>query len=189
MEEQLKIIQEMIEKTRIRMADSGIFFILWGWFIMAACIGNYLFVLLLLEEWIGLNWFVFMGGGLTLSIIIGRRQAETMQVKTYSYVAISSLWQACVWSIFVVAFIAFPLGVISIRALVPIIALVSGIGTFVTGKIIEWKPLQWAGILWWAATIVCMGLDWTYHTLVMALVIIPAYLIPGYLLKNKYLHC
>lgn len=186
MEEQLKIIQDMIEKTRIRMADSGIFFILWGWLVLAACLGQYLLVYLSREEWIGFNWFGLMGLGFAISIFLGLRKERKVEVRTYSYVATTSLWQACGSSMALVAFVGFPLGVVPVHALIPIMAVISGIGTFVTGRIVEWKPLQWAGLLWWTTALGLMGIHWHYHSLALAVVIIPAYLVPGYLLRREY---
>lgn len=186
MEEQLKIIQEMVEKTKQHVADSGFSFIVWGWLILTACAGQYLLVYLSREEWIGFNWFGLMGLGAVISIIQSFRLDRKAEVKTYSYVAITSLWQACGGSMVVVAFVGFPLGIIPMKALVPLVAVISGIGTFVTGRIIEWKPLQWAGLLWWATALALMGVHWHYHAMALAAVIIPAYLVPGYLLRKEY---
>ena len=160
---------------------------MWGWLVLTACLGQYLLVYLSREEWIGANWFGLMGLGAIMSAVIGVRRERKVRVRTYSYVAITSLWQACGGSMVVIAFVGFPLGIIPMKALVPMIAVISAIGTFVTGRIIEWKPLQWAGLLWWASVLVLMVIHWHYHALVLALVIIPAYLVPGYLLRRQYL--
>ena len=74
MEEQLKIIQEMIEKTKKSVADNGVFFIMCGWLVLTACLGQYLLVYLSREEWIGANWFGLMGLGAIMSAVIGVRR-------------------------------------------------------------------------------------------------------------------
>ncbi|MBC8401768.1 MAG: hypothetical protein H8E14_09800 [Candidatus Marinimicrobia bacterium] len=187
MEEQLKVIQDMLEKTRRSVADNGIFLILWGWLVMVASMGQYVFVYFNRPEWIWLNWLVLMVGGGIVSAILGLRADKIAGVKTFASQAISALWIACGLAIFLIAFVALPLGVITMPALNPMIMIILWIGIFVMARIIEWKPLQWSGLVWFAAAIISMNIPWYYHGWVMAITLIPGYLIPGYSMRRIYM--
>ena len=186
MEEQLKVIQDMLEKTRHSIAHNGIFLILWGWLVMVASLGQYVLVYFNRPEWIGWQWLILMSGGGIASIIIGLRSNKTAGVKTFASQAISALWIACGLAMFLIGFVAQPLGVITMQALNPMIMIILWIGIIVTGRIIEWKPLQWSGVVWFVAAIISMNIDWYYHGWIMAITLIPGYLIPGYTLQRMY---
>jgi hypothetical protein len=186
MEEQIKIIQAMLEKTRRNFADNGTHFIMWGWLILSACVSQYIFVFFNQSEWIGIMWIAIMMSGGILSTITGIRQDRKKGAVTFADQAIGSLWLACGLSMSLITFLGVPMGIISMKALNPIIMMNIWIGVLVTGRILDWKPLQWSALLWFAGAIVCMMIHWHYHSLVMAILIIPGYIIPGYILRNKF---
>ena len=67
-------------------------------------------------------------------------------------------------------------------------AIIAGIGTFVTGGIIEWKLIRISGLIWWVAAIIMIFTHWHFHTLIFAITIIPGYLVPGYALRREYMN-
>ncbi len=186
MEEQLQIIQDMLDKTRQKVADNGNMLIMWGWLILAACFGQYTLVYFQKGEWIGLLWFTLMTGGGIVSAVPGFRQEKRKGVVTYADQSISSVWIACGLGMFLIAFVGLPIGVIPMQALNPVLMTIIWIGVFVTSKVIEWKTLQWSALLWFAGSIICMFTHWHFHALIMALIIIPGYLVPGYILRKKF---
>ncbi len=186
MEEQLKIIQDMLAKTRQNVADNGIYFIMWGWLVLTACLGNYAFVYFDRQEWIGSMWFVLMVGGGFTSAIMGIRQGKRTGVVTYADQTIGSLWMACGLSITLIAFVGMPLGIVPMQALSPSIMVIIWIGVIVTARVIEWKQLQWSALLWFSGAFLCMFIHWHYHALVTGVILIPGYLIPGYALRKKF---
>lgn len=185
-EQELEIIKRMIEKTRIETADSGAILIMWGWLVLAACVITYALVFSGYPKLSWIPWVALMPIGGIVSVIDGIRQSKSAKVVTYSDQAIASLWQACGLAFFLVAFLALPLKVISLEGLAPIMAIIAGIGMFTTGGIFEWKLARVSGIVWLAASIIMMFSHWHYHTLILAITIIPGYLVPGYVLRKNY---
>jgi len=182
----LNVIKLMIEKTKTDAADSGLILILWGWLVMAASALTYFFVY---NEWynkIGFIWFILMGFGVIGTIFQIKKQKKRERVKTYSEQALSHLWFACGIAFFIVAWLGLPLKVIPIESLNIIMAVIAGIGLFVTGGIVEWNMLRISGIIWWVVAIVMMFTHWHFHTLIFAIAIIPGYLVPGYVLNREY---
>ena len=187
MEEQIKIIQDMLDKTRRNFADNGTYFIMWGWLVLSACVGQYILVYFGQVDIIGILWVTIMIGGGIVSTIMGIRQGRKKGVVTHADQTIGTLWMACGLSMTLIAFIGVPIGLIPMQALNPIIMVNIWIGVLVTGRIIEWKPLQWSALLWLAGAFICMMIQWHYHSLVMAILIIPGYIIPGYVLRKKFI--
>ena len=60
-----------------------------------------------------------------------------------------------------------------------------GLGTFVSGGILKFKPLIIGGIISWIMSVLALFVEPINILLVMALSIVIAYLIPGYMLKFK----
>lgn len=184
--EELRIIKQMIEKTKADTAESGTNFIMSGWLVFAAALMTYMVVYLELAQWAWVPWAVLMPIGVIISAVSGVRQVKKVKVVSYTDQALSSLWQACGLSFVIVGFVAIPLKAISIQSLVPLIAIIAGIGTFATGGIIDWKLVRWGGVAWCIAAVIMMMSHWHYHTLILAVTIFPGYLVPGYALRREY---
>ncbi|RMF07005.1 MAG: hypothetical protein D6762_08365 [Candidatus Neomarinimicrobiota bacterium] len=188
MKEQLDIIQSMIEMTRQRVARSGKFFIFWGWWILFALLGQYGLVLTENTRWI---WIWWLGISVTGGLYTGwraRRMIHDAGLRTKVDSYIITLWQGCAILILLLAFVALPLGTISIRALNPLLMLILGLGVLMTGIFLDWRGLKQAGLLWWLAGVIAMFLPWEIHGLIMAATLIPGYLVPGYVLERKFRH-
>lgn len=88
---------------------------------------------------------------------------------------------------FFIGFVAVPADIIqSWASITPLISLFAGLGTMVTAKIVEWKLSFYLSFLWFIAVIIMIFIHPYYYLLVMGITIIPAYLVPGYLLRKKY---
>ncbi|MEO6647588.1 MAG: hypothetical protein ABIN89_14460 [Chitinophagaceae bacterium] len=61
-----------------------------------------------------------------------------------------------------------------------------GVGTFVSGKILQFKPLVWGGIISWILAAVSVWFHNDVHILFAAVSILVSYIIPGHLLKFRY---
>lgn len=187
LEEAVEIMKHMIEKTRLRTAQASVYFILFGWLTLVACTATYVWDYLDVEHLIGWTWLVLMSSGAIVSIVQGIRRRKRAKVVSYIDQFLSNLWFACGLSIFLVAFVATALGAISINSMVPVLAVILGIGIFVTGGTIDWRLVRFAGVVWWFSALIMMLTPQPYHTLILALTIVPGELIPGYALRRRFL--
>ena len=67
----------------------------------------------------------------------------------------------------------------------PIIYLLAGNATFLTGMVIKFRPLIWGGIVFLAGVFAYFLMPGAYLEYISPIVIIFGYLIPGYLLKAQ----
>ncbi|OFX26625.1 MAG: hypothetical protein A2041_02725 [Bacteroidetes bacterium GWA2_31_9b] len=67
--------------------------------------------------------------------------------------------------------------------IVPIIFLLAGNATFITGVIIKFKALIFGGIIFWIGVIVQFIVPKEFVEFISPIIIIFGYLVPGYLLK------
>lgn len=66
----------------------------------------------------------------------------------------------------------------------PVFILLYALGTFITGRFIQFKPLMLGGGSCFAISLVSFLLDGPEQLLMVALAILFSYLIPGHMLKN-----
>ena len=180
--ESIDLIQGMINKTKNAVADSSVFFLLWGWVVFAACILQYVLKNVVHYQYHYYAWVLIIIG-ITGSVYLSVQKGKTIKVKTYIGESIEQLWISIGITYFALAFI---FGKIGYEKAFTFYILLYGIGCFVTGRLIKFSPLVWGGIGAWLLAIVSAYLDYDANILISALAILISYIIPGYLLRMKY---
>jgi len=94
------------------------------------------------------------------------------------------LWYGFLAAIFIILFMAAN-GTVSWVASNALIITLYGLGTFVSGGLLNFKPLIFGGIFSWVLAIVTLFIPEMYSLLTVALSVIVAYLIPGYMLSSR----
>ena len=183
---ELDTIKEMLEKTKRKAVDNGFLFLLWGWLAIAACLITYGIAFYWKPELSWLPWAVLMPIGAVITIIVSVKSQNNSKYTTYAEHAYGNVWFGCGLAFFIAGFVTPFSTVLNYTAIYIIISIIAGIGVFASGGILEWTLLRIGGLFWWAAAIIMMFTPFEYHPLIMGLVIIPGYLLPGYILKSKY---
>ncbi|MCD4730403.1 MAG: hypothetical protein K8R74_07375, partial [Bacteroidales bacterium] len=174
---------EMIENTKAKFRDNGFFYLLWGWLVLIASVSHFIMMNMGIEyAW--LPWPVMMFGGGIASGIVGYRLGKKASVKTFFDTAIVSLWYAFTITLFIIL-VASGVGRISWDTANVLIIALYGLGTFISGSMMKFKPLVYGGIFSWVVAIVGLFLSSYYSLPLVAISIIVAYLIPGYMLKSR----
>jgi hypothetical protein len=70
-------------------------------------------------------------------------------------------------------------------AVFPFFIMLYGLGTFVSGSIIKFRPLIIGGIIAWALAIVAAYVEYDYQMLFGAAAILISYIIPAYMLRSR----
>jgi len=181
-QDSLKIIQSMLEKTREDFSRDDFYFLVWGWVTFIACTGQ--FVLKNLVKYPGhyLVWWIVVPA-VALTIHHSIKDEKTSRVKTYIGESMKWLWIGMGISYFVLSMILSKTG--WGNAVFPFYILLYGLGTFVSGCFIRFKPLVIGGICAWALAIVAVYLDYDYQMLAGAAAILFSYIIPAYMLRSK----
>lgn len=180
-EESLLLIRSMIATTMNTLGDSSHYFLLWGWAVFIGCLLQYV----LMSVHYPHHYYAWFITPLALifhaAFIIQDRKKE--RVKTFISEANGYLWTVIGLSFFVMSFIFSKIGW---QYCFPFYILIYGIGTFVSGSLIKFKPLIIGGIINLLLAIITVYLPYDIQMLMTALAILISYIIPGHLLRLHY---
>jgi hypothetical protein len=182
-EESLRIITEMINKTKVNIRQGSFHLLFWGWLIFACSISEYL-----LMKFTGLThpyyvWF-FVIPGAFVSMIYGFVTGRKAKVHTYADMLYMWTWLGFLMT----GIVLFIVHSKSLETVGPYILLLAGFPTFISGFIIKFRPLIIGGICFWIMAIVVTFAPPSIAPLGMPIAVMTGYLIPGYMLKNKVNH-
>jgi hypothetical protein len=183
-EESLHLIRTMIGNTRNSFADNSFYFLFWGWLVFSCCVAQYI-----LKVWVGVSWhyYVWMltiAGGI-ISGIYGSRQSKSETVKTFVDEALDYLWISLGLSFIVlIAVNIFRPGAWATAFTYYI--LLYAIGTFVTGRLIHFRPLVVGSLFNFILAIATIFADYDSQLLLGALALLTSYIIPGHMLRIRH---
>lgn len=179
--EKLDVIFEMIENSKTNLRDNAFFYLLWGWLVLIASLSH--FILLKLGIFYSfLAWPILMTIGAVASTIAGFRLGKRMHYRTHLDTAIIYLWWGFFFAMMIPLILAIG-GKIPWSILDALIISLYGLGTFVSGGILKFKPLIIGGICCWIISLGVFFIPEDYMLLLVTASMIIAYLVPGYMLK------
>ena len=181
-QESLQLIQSMIAKTRQDMGDNSNHFLLWGWITFVACTGQYLLKNVFNYERHYLVWLLIIPGAI-ISAYMGIKEQKAAKVSTYIGDSMKYLWMGMGICFFVLSMILTKLG--WNNSIFPFFIMLYGLGTFISGKILRFKPLVIGGLIAWVLAITSAYVRYDYQMLFGAAAILVSYIIPAYLLRIK----
>jgi hypothetical protein len=181
-QQSLQLIQSMIVKTKAKLSQNSIYFLLWGWVTFIAILGQFLLKVVFQYERHYLVWLITIPT-VILSIVYTARTHKKHTVRTYVGESMSSVWTGIGISFFVLSIIITNSNGGWINAW-PFFILLYGLGTFVSGKILKFTPLVVGGVFNWILAVVCIYVDFDYQLLMAAAAILTSYIIPGHLLRS-----
>jgi len=184
--DEIRLIQEMIERTKKITAGSWMFFLVWGIVVILAIGGMYALVSIEEFSWIWLNWVVFVGIGVVFSIVYGKKLEKLEGARTYANIATDHACFACGIAFILVSFI-FPLLKLYSWGLIPVlISMVAGILVFTLGGIFEWNLLKWCGVIWWLGAVGMIFVHENYRALLVIPLLLIGYIMPALVLRSMY---
>jgi hypothetical protein len=180
--ESLALIQSMIEKARNKMYSNSVYFLLWGWVTLVACIGQYV-----LKAWLQyphhyLTWLLMLPTAV-ISMYIGMRQYKKRQTTSFVDDAMNYLWTGMGITFFVLSMLFVKLG--WGFSVFPFFMMLYGLGTFVSGRLLRFAPLVVGGIMSWALSIVAIYVSYDHQLLCGAAAILVSYIVPAHILRKK----
>lgn len=182
-QESLQLIQTMISKTKNAVAVDSFYLLFWGWLVFVCCIAEYILMVYVQYPYHSFVWWTMPIGGL-ISGIYSARQAKKQKSFTYIEEALGYLWMAIGFSFFVMVYINVTSKAWNTAFTYYII--MYAIGTFVSGKLIRFKPLVIGSILNFIIAAVSIKFNFAGQLLMGALAILISYIILGHLLRIRY---
>ncbi|MEO6731894.1 MAG: hypothetical protein ABIN01_11815 [Ferruginibacter sp.] len=181
-QDSLQFIQSMIDKTKTDLSASSIYFLMWGWLVFTGCILQYILLVVIKYPHHYYAWFIILIG-IVFSITYSVKHKRKRNVKTYISESMGILWTGMAISFMVLWFVLSQIGW---NYAFPIYILFYATGTFISGGLLQFRPLQVGGIVCWGLAVAASFASYQNQILLTAAAILVSYLIPGYLLKyNK----
>lgn len=181
-QQSLQVIEAMISKTKANMKENRFYFLLWGWVSFCAILSQFFLKVVLHSRYHYLVWLIVIPT-VVITIVHTRRRNKNYLAKTYIGESMSHLWTGIGISFFILSFIISNTKEGWLNGY-PFFILFYGLGTFVSGKILQFTPLIVGGIFNWALAIVSIYVPFDYQILLAAAAILTSYIIPGHMLKQ-----
>jgi len=182
-EESLKIITDMISKTKVNIRQSSFHLLFWGWLIFVCSLSEYLlwhFTDYTRPYYI---WF-FVLPGIIVSFIYGFVTGRKAKVHTYADYLYVWTW----FGFLIASLVLFIVRSSEMENFALYMLILAGFPTFMSGIILRFKPLIAGGICFWIIAIIVNFAGPLLSPLGMPVAVLFGYLIPGYILKNKIDH-
>ncbi len=183
-QDHLRIIYEMIDNAKEDFREGAFYYLLWGWLVLIASLATFVFLKLGWGNHSFYAWPVLMGSGGIIALARGFRTSRTARVQTYVSTATMYLWIGFSISLLLIL-TAYLWGKLPYDATYPIFIVFYGLGAFVSGGILRFRPLVVGGLLSWAIAAFAFAVPFEYQLLLTALSVAVSWLTPGYLLKMK----
>jgi len=180
-QESLQLIQSMIEKTRDNISTNRFYFLMWGWVTLVAVLCQFMLKVFLEYRLHYLVWLAVIPAAI-VTMIKGRKD-HNVNHKSYVGESMGALWFGLGIGFFILSII-IPFSVGWMKAW-PFFILFYGMGTFISGKLIQFKPLVYGGVTCWILAIVTVFVPYDYQLLLAAAAILISYIIPGHLIKRN----
>jgi len=182
-EDSLRVITEMINKTRVSVAQASFHLLLWGWLIFACSLSE--FVLWKYAGWAN-SWYVWFAviAGVFVSLAYGFVKGKRERIFTYGTKIYIWTWIAFFLAS-VVFFIVFPVKTGNVGKYMLLIA---AIPLLISGVILNFWPMMWGAVAFWVLAILAHFGGETVSGLAMPAAMVIGYLVPGYLIRKRGSH-
>lgn len=179
--ESLFIIESMIETTKKRITKLDSYYsLMWGYLVLIASFLNYYLLDAGYGEQSYLAWCLMLIGAI-VSIILNLKQKSNQKIATYFDKVLTFLWSGFMICLLI---LVFNMQFIDFK-IIPLILMLYGIALFVHGGILKFIPQIIGAVTAWIGCLVAFRVDMVYQLLIIAAVVIIAYIIPGHILYYK----
>ncbi|HNQ61490.1 MAG TPA: hypothetical protein PKJ62_03790 [Bacteroidia bacterium] len=180
-QESLELIHKMITAAKRDIENDSFHYLLWGWLVFIACVLQFSLMKMNLSlNYIG--WMILMPAGSIASMIYGYKQGKRRRIKTYTDEVIKYVLISFLVTLFTVLIFMPRLGLMTY----PLIMMIYGLWLFTSGGIIQFRPLIIGGVLNWVLGITSVFLHFEFQLIMLALAVLLGYIVPGYMLRNKF---
>ncbi len=187
-EESLRIISEMINKTKEEYGSNSFYFLLWGYLISIACLLQFSLIKLLINTsqhaFVGLVsailWGIIVLSGFAIQYNYIGKHKKQVKIKTHIGEFLAVHWQVNGALIIIAGLFCWKYHIHPS----PFILAICGAATMITGMLIKQKTLVTGSLFMLAFSVIALWIDNEYQLIINAVAIIFGYILPGYSLKS-----
>lgn len=177
-QESLQIIRSMIESAKNDVKADAFIFLLWGWLVFIASIAQFIIVKFQLPVEQSLPWLLMPLGGIITPVYIAMNRKKE-KVRTHVTESLKYIWIAFTVAILILLFF----NRMDFGQVLPVLMCFYGIGLFLSGNALKFKPLILGGMFCWLCAIGGFYVQSVYLLVILAACVLGGYIIPGYMLK------
>lgn len=181
--ESMELITSMINSAKNNFEENGFLYLLWGWVVLGCCLVQFSATYFFHSDKGGIVWVATFLVAIYQLFYLSRK-TKKRRVKTYMDELYGMVWIA--FSIALFCFIYVLALYEKIEMVSSVILILYGIPTFLSGALLKFKPLVWGGVFCWVLGVVSPFVENQYRILLIALALLVAWIIPGYLLRSRY---
>ena len=181
-EESLQIIQQMIEKARYKVTDDGFHFMLWGILVFIASLVNYVLIKIKTGDIANIVWIIMPITGGVFAWLYERNKKKITRTQSYADKVSGYVWLSFGITLGLTIFIA----IANACSPIPYILALTGLATFISGRIMSFLPFTLGGVVFWLAAIGCIFVPMPEQVLVNGIAILIGYIAPGFAIWRKY---
>lgn len=182
-EKSFELINQVISNARNRIEENGFIYAFWGVLSTVASLGQFF---LLKNGYYNINYYPYfimpLGAIYTGFYFYKKKRSEQNQIG--KIIGIS--WSTIVLNVFILSFL---LAGTMKENLIPILLVLLGIGTIISGGATKTRLILFSGIILNLAGLLCFSVTWMYQSLLLGITCAIAILVPGIILmagqKNK----
>jgi uncharacterized membrane protein len=182
-EESLRIITDMINKTKVSIRQGSFHLLFWGWLLIICSLAAWLLAKYSDYPHPYYVWFLVIPGTF-VSMIYGFVNGRKEKVRTYA----NKLYMWTWIGFLIAATVLFIIQAKNMDNVTPYILLLAGFPTFLSGFILRFKPLIIGGVCFWVVALLVNFAGPELAPLGTPVAMLIGYLIPGYMLKNRVNH-
>jgi hypothetical protein len=177
-EASLLLIRQTIELAKRKVQENGFHLLLWGVLVVAAGLTEFYQDLKFNQEHGHWAWMVMPLVGVPISIFYEIRHSKTKAHRNTIHQWYGYTWLGYGITLPLLIFYAIESEV----SPTPAILAITGFAIFVSGIIIQFRPLVLGAVAIWAGSLCCLLVPSIWYALIMSISIAVGYLIPGFLL-------
>jgi len=181
--ESMQLITSMINKAKNRFSETGTLYILWGWLILICCVVQFTALYFFNNQNAYYIWYATWLGTI-YQIIYLRKKKKNRKTKTYTDEITGFVWLVFIICTTLLVFILIHLK--AYTGINPAVLVMYGMPTVLSGVILKFNPLKIGGICCWLLAILSTLVMYEFQLLLIAVAVVAAWIIPGYLLKAKF---
>ena len=180
--ESLDLITSMVNKAKNTFSETGKLYIIWGWLIFLCCLVQFV-ALKFFDTNISYIWFSTWIL-LIYQIFFLRSKRKQRKVRTYTEEISGFVWIVFFICLLLLVYIGIQFE--QYQMIDPMILVLYGMPTFLSGVILKFRPLIIGGICCWSLAIVSPFVDNDFQLLLLATGVCAGWIIPGYILRNRF---
>lgn len=185
-QESLALIESMINKAKNQFTETGHLYLLWGWVVLICSTGQFIMIQFMHTDKHYYIWFLTWIVAVYQVFYLGRKKKKE-KVRTYTSEIIGYVWLSFVIAIFLITYIiGRGNNVVYFKTVYPVMFVLYGIPTFLSGIILRFRALVIGGIGCWVIAVIAPYFPFAYQLLLVAVIMIMAWIIPGYLLQARH---